>query len=255
MASCRCQFCERAFVSAQAVRAHLKSCEPYQKIRCKRTARLDESAYLGSGSLGVPSLGSGSVSSAALGNVANDGPIRKHGHTLHHEVGHERQERQHRDHVRDEDRTLRFEKIQSVLRAVIDSWWPNSPHVEELKSHALRAILREFQPLPVEYLHETELVIIATGIRDSIFRKAKQENEFAEKRSADRQLLIDHGRRYAQSELRSVDELTFDERLNIEKLVNSELDTVEGNESLADIEDLVESILEDQGIGRGDDDE
>ncbi|MFZ1988333.1 MAG: hypothetical protein WAW96_01050 [Alphaproteobacteria bacterium] len=86
-------------------------------------------------------------------------------------------------------------------------------------------------------------------LRDKLFQEAKEREDAAKNRADSWQELINHGHHYAQSELHDVDGLDLTERFRIERLINSELETVRGDESLADIEDLVESILDEEGIG------
>jgi hypothetical protein len=178
---------------------------------------------------------------------------------IEHRAEEERRERERREIARQERQAQRRDGIQKVKRHVIDWWWSGLDCDQELKGRALRLIERKLETLPVEDLPESELITIATGIRDALFREAERRERAAKKRVSDRQKLIEHGRSYAERELRAVDSLDFSERWRVQRLVESELETIEGDETCSEVEDLVESILEDEDLGweedQGDDDD
>jgi hypothetical protein len=60
---------------------------------------------------------------------------------------------------------------------------------------------------------------------------------------------------YVQRELREVDGLSFSHTWRIENAVKSDLESIAGTESLAEIEDRVEQIFEDHGLGCDDEDD
>ena len=63
---------------------------------------------------------------------------------------------------------------------VIDSWWSlNHTIPSETKAQALVAIEQELSRLPVDQLPRSELVAIAEGIRDRIYRPVDQAQQRA----------------------------------------------------------------------------
>jgi hypothetical protein len=63
------------------------------------------------------------------------------------------------------------------------------------------------------------------------------------------------GSGYAQRELRGVDGLSFSDSWRIESAVKSDLESIAGTESLAKIEDRVEQIFEEHGLGCDDEED
>ncbi|HTP77550.1 MAG TPA: hypothetical protein VMJ73_11300, partial [Rhizomicrobium sp.] len=84
---------------------------------------------------------------------------------------------------------------------------------------------------------------------DPIAREFRLDQECAERLTTERNRLIQHGRDYVAKELRFVEGLELSERLRSEARVARELEDVQGDESQEDIEDLVDEILDDEGIG------
>jgi hypothetical protein len=70
--------------------------------------------------------------------------------------------------------------IQSVKDKVIGSWWSAGHTIpSDTKAQALVAIDQESSRLPVDHLPRTELVAIAEGIRDRIYRPVIQAQQRA----------------------------------------------------------------------------
>jgi len=144
---------------------------------------------------------------------------------------------------------LRRAAIQKVKDQVVTNWYSRIYPDAEIKSRVLRAIEHAFANLQVEDLPHEELVSIAIGVRDPIAREFRLDQEYAERLTTERNRLIQHGRDYAAKELRSVEGLDLSERLRIEARAARELEDAQGDESQEDIEDLVDEILDDEGIG------
>jgi len=139
--------------------------------------------------------------------------------------------------------------IQDVKRQVVDCWFAGFLVPSDFKPRVCIAIERELQTLPVEEIPPSELVRLAEGIRDRMHRDEKAKAEQAARHAQQRQRLIQHGVSYVQRELREIDGLSFSDTWRIESAVKSDLESIAGTESLADIEDRVEQILEDHGLG------
>jgi hypothetical protein len=127
-------------------------------------------------------------------------------------------------------------------------WWPSVPDFTTLKSDVLRAIERELATLPLEEIPQDELVQIAVGIRDRLTREAVGAQERANRFSENRERLIQHGIRYGDRELDAVDDLGALDKWQIQSRIKEELSGIRGDETAAQIEDLVEEILEAEGI-------
>jgi hypothetical protein len=139
--------------------------------------------------------------------------------------------------------------IQDVKRQVVDYWFAGFGIPSDFKPRVCLAIERELQPLAVEEFPLSELIRLAEGIRDRMHRDEKAKTEQAARLAQQRQRLIQHGLAYAQRELRDVDGLSFSDSWRIERAVKSDLESIAGTESLADIEDRVEQIFEEYGLG------
>ena len=83
-----------------------------------------------------------------------------------------------------------------MKRQVLDWWWPDVTARTELNSRALAAIEKGLAPLPVEDLPHAELVIIAEGIRDQLYREAKATEQTAQRSASRRRDLIAFGKDY-----------------------------------------------------------
>lgn len=171
-----------------------------------------------------------------------------------------RRDEAERDHARREATALegrerRRTAIQNVKRQVVDWWWPDVTARTELKSRVLGEIEKGLAPLPVEDLPHAELVLIAEGIRDRLYREAKATEQVAQRNTTRRRDLIAFGKDYLARELREVQGLAVLDKWQIEKRVERELESIGGTETREDIEDQVEAILEDEGVGWDGDDE
>lgn len=317
-----CKFCGREFDNAQAVRAHLKSCAPYQEHRASRPEqesgsprqpRLRQPDPRG-GSLGRPSADDslGSIPPAYPGPSETNGfdPVRQ----LDQEIAMEQrriklrelhdsqdeldrraktleQERQReadreaetkraaereqlalrqqamdaqrlqdeRARTKQQREQRRREAIQDTKREVVDHWLPMAFVSSDLRAQILIEIERTLSALPVEDLPMDELVRIAAGVRDRLCDEAKRAEQAARQRTVELNRrcgqLKQHGMEYAKRELSDVEGLSSLTARSIEQRIARALDDITGDESTDDIEDLVEDILEHEGIGYEDDDD
>ena len=326
-----CKFCGREFAGSQAVRAHLKSCEPYREHRAARQeaeagpARepsLRQQSLRG-GSLGRASLGStsadetGSLDLAAgvspgSGAGASFDPVRQLDQQIavrqrrlklreldnaeddidrrstakeqererEEEVARraeadrqalqkrkmdERKAQEERERAKQARARRRRDQITAAKREVIDRWLSGAFVSGELKAEMLVEIERELSALPADDLPLEELVRIATGIRDRLHAAAERKEEDDRRRDREnrereqeriqrRQKLIRHGSDYAKRELSDVEGLDISDKWRIERRIDTELEDIIGDESSAEIEDLIDDILEREGIGYDDDD-
>jgi hypothetical protein len=145
--------------------------------------------------------------------------------------------------------------IQEVKRQVVDCWFAGFGIPSDFKPRVCLAIERELQLLAIEEIPLPELVRLAEGIRERMRRDEKAKAEQSNRLAQSRQRLIQHGVAYAQRELRDVDGLSFTDNWRIESAVKSDLESIAGSESLAEIEDRVEQIFEDHGLGCEDEEE
>jgi hypothetical protein len=144
--------------------------------------------------------------------------------------------------------------IQNAKQDAIRLWWPSVPDITALKAEVLSRIEGELAKLSVEELPPDELLLIAQGVRDRLTREAEGRARDAQRTSANRQKLIRHGTEYAARELKTVDGLDAFERLRITAKVQEELSGIAGDETTLDIEEMVEGVLEDEGIAWDDSD-
>jgi hypothetical protein len=294
--SVTCRFCDRQFANAQAVRAHLKSCEPYQTRTRERSAK---AGRLGSRASGSGNLGEDesevTLSSDSLGDSVIQLRQRLATERLrlelrgveeaHAEIdrradsakqqqerraaeltvqleakarGREEErerikvanaQRERREAINRARQESRRQKIQKVKEEVTSGWVAALYLSAELKSRVLRDIEIEFARLPIEDLPHGELIAIAEGICDPIYRAARQAQENKMQAAARRQRLVQHGHDYAASVLRAVDDLDVIERWRIERAVENDLEAIGANETTDDIEDRVDGLLESEGIG------
>jgi hypothetical protein len=152
-------------------------------------------------------------------------------------------------------RQRRREIIQGVKYHVVEQLVAPIFGRSDLKARALQDIERALTALPVEELPRAELVLIAEGIRDRLYRATLEAEQRSQEQAARRQRLIEHGCDYAGRELREVEGLSLTEVWKIEKRVRGELAAAEGTETTEAIEDWVEVILDAAGIEWDDEDE
>jgi hypothetical protein len=166
-----------------------------------------------------------------------------------------RREHERREAAEQQLRQRRREIIQGIKHHVVEQWVAPIFGRSDLKARALKDIEHELTPLPVEDLPRAELVLIAEGIRDRLYREAVEAERRSHEQAARRQRLVQHGCDYAARELREAAGIPLADIWKIEKHVREELAAVEGNETAADIEDWVDEILEAEGILWDDEDD
>jgi hypothetical protein len=162
-----CNFCRRSFRNTQAVRAHLKACPAYARLPKATLPRVGSKPRM----VGTPDrcpdvrpnwatgLQPTSPRSQAPRIVAGTGQ---------------------KANLSGIARWM----IQSVKDEVIGSWWsPGHTITSEAKAEALVAIDQKLARLPVDQLPRAELVTIAEGIRDRIYRPAIQAQQRAREKA------------------------------------------------------------------------
>lgn len=164
-------------------------------------------------------------------------------------------DRDRRESLKRERHARRRAAIQEAKREVMGNWHLRSFIDSDVKARVLQSIDHQLSQLPAEDLPLDELIQIAQGVRDKICRDVERAKKAIQSQAAERQRLIRHGSNYATAELRAVDGLDIFERMPIEEQVARALESIEGDESEGDIEDLVDEILEEEGLGWEDDDE
>src|SRR5437879_271725 len=274
-----CQFCGRQFTNTQAVRAHLKACAAYHGR--------DQAADSAFGT--VPKAADAGTE-LPNGEVARDG--QKGAGRLR------AQERADRQAFREAEEFLRREaaerrarqrraQIQSVKDETVgfgSSQHPTMTIPAEVRAEALQEIERKLSALPhVDELPRRELVQIAEGIRDRLFRPVLEAQETARQRAraeqdearqrarADeearrgakveeaahqraeaaaleraeaKQRLVERGMSVADRELRADPDLDPGERQDIREWVQSVLkEELSGPESNEEVNDLVNDLL------------
>src|SRR5437879_12558324 len=179
-----CQFCGRQFTSPQGVRAHLKACAAYHG----RDQAADSA--LGRVALGTVPEAADAGTELPNGEVARDG--QKGAGRLR------AQERADRQAFREAEEFLRREaaerrarqrraQIQSVKDETVgfgSSQHPTMTIPAEVRAEALQEIERKLSALPhVDELPRRELVQIAEGIRDRLFRPVLEAQEAPRQRA------------------------------------------------------------------------
>ena len=235
MKTATCNFCRRSFRNTQAVRAHLKACPAYGRLpkatlpkvgnKPRTVSAPDWDPGVHSSPEGVPwptpprpqpaPIVTGTGQKAILSGLARW-------------------------------------MIQSVKDTVIGSWWsPGHTIPSEAKAQALVAIDQELSRLPVDQLPRTELVTIAEGIRDRIYRpvmhaqqRAREEEERRRQQARQRTTLIAAGVTYAYQALRQRHDLESWTRLDLEQKVKRTIEqAIDGSESEVDMRALVDNIV------------
>jgi hypothetical protein len=149
---------------------------------------------------------------------------------------------------------LRRTAIQVVKREVLDSWWSiRHPAPAEIKAEALAAIERELSRLPADELPRSELVTIASGIRDRMYapvlaaqQRAREEEKRQQAHTLHRPLRIAAGALHATRWLGQNPDLDGHTRADLERTVRQALDKeLDGSESDTDVKARVEEILGD----------
>jgi hypothetical protein len=142
--------------------------------------------------------------------------------------------------------------IQSVKDQVIGSWWlPGHTIPSEIKAEALVSIDQELSRLPVDQLPRTELVTVAEGVRDRIYRpviqaqqRARDEEERRRQQARQRTTLIAAGITYANQALRQQHVLESWTRLDLEQKMKRAVEqAIVGSESEADLRALIDHLV------------
>jgi hypothetical protein len=121
-------------------------------------------------------------------------------------------------------------------------------------AEALTEIEKKLSKLPVAELPEPELLTLAEGIRDRLYRpviqaqdRASAEDERRRQQAQRRADLIAYGVSYANSELEKEQDLDGWARLSIRENVKGTLEQeLDGSESQADVRGLVDESLDDK---------
>ena len=232
MKGATCHFCGQHFRNTQAVRAHLKGCAAYRQLP-KAT---------------VPSIGSATATLSGRGPHPGSRPAPDPGPPRRREPPRIATDLSPAPY----QNVLRRGQIQSVKDKVIGSWWqPGHTIPSEVKAQALVAIEQELARLPVDQLPRSELVTIAEGIRDRLYRpvlQAQQRAQEAEDRKRNqarqRTTLIASGAAHANQILRQQHDLDGRTRLDLEQQVKRALEQeIDGSESEADLQARVDDLL------------
>jgi hypothetical protein len=233
MKTATCNFCRRSFRNTQAVRAHLKACPAYGRLPKATLPRVGNKLR----TVGAPDRDPGIRSH--LEDVPRPTPPRPQPARIVAGNG-------------QNFSGLARWMIQSVKDTVIGSWWlPGHTFSSEIRAQALVAIDQELSRLPVDQLPRTELVMIAEGIRDRIYRpviqaqqRERAEEERRRQQARQRTTLIAAGVTYANQALRQQHALESWTRLDLEQKVKRAIEqTVDGSESEADLRALVDRLL------------
>ncbi len=294
-----CQFCKRKFKNAQAVRAHLRGCQAYQGDKPKAKPR-GRAAYKGRAVPPAPDEGGDDDAPDTEGLVlfeteeepwtsdpsstrlpkthTPEGTWEKRARQQVEAWRQDRQQAERQRAAREAEERRRKEEaerlrkrqlaIQRVKDRVIGNWWSFRHTIpSETRARAYQEIQGALSALPVEDLPESELVAIAEGVRDRLYRpimtaqdEAKRVEEQRRReeqqrvlegaqRTASKEELLGHGNDYACSALEDVEDLDPRDRETILRRVERALEReLAGDESEDDVEDLVEGILEEEGI-------
>ena len=289
MTGATCKFCGEGFRNRQAVRAHLKGCTAYRQMP-------QASEPLGTEPKAPPWRAPRTPADRGRPGQRmetdethprqREEPPQDHAQEAERE--HRRQQEelaQQRERDREvarlrgqqeaqarEDREAADRKakdrrrgtIQRVKNRVIEGYWSLKYTIPtEAKAQAITEIEKELSKLPVDELHEAELVTIAEGIRDRIYKavmqaqdRAKAEEERKHQQARRRAERIEAGVAYASQELRKEKDLDGWTRSEIEQKVKLILEQEIGDhESEDDVEALVDEFLDDELGEPGEDDE
>ena len=230
-----CNFCRRSFRNTQAVRAHLKACPAYGRLPKAPLPRVGNKPR----TVGAPDSDPGVRS--PWEDVPR--PILPRPQPARIVAGTGQKATRS---------ALARWMIQSVKDQVIGSWWsPGLTIPSETKAQALLAIDQELSRLPVDQLPRTELVTIAEGIRDPIYRpviqaqeRAREEEERRRQQARQRTTLIAAAVTYANHALRQRHDLESWTRLDLEQKVKRAIEqAIDGSESEVDMRALVDNVV------------
>lgn len=236
MTGARCNFCGRTFRNQQAVRAHLKSCPAYRQLpkatvpRVGNTPGTSRSRTSAPGTPPVPEP------------KPEDSRPRRQAPLPASDSGHGSLNPARRRLV-----------IQSVKNEVIGSWWSLGHTIpSETKAQALAAIEQELSRLPTDQLPRSEVVTIAEGIRDRIYRpviaaqqRAREDAERQRTQARQRTALIAAGVAQATRVLRQHQDIDGWSRLDLEQKIKRALEQeVDGSESEPELQARVGEIID-----------
>ncbi len=289
-----CQFCGRRFTNPQAVRAHLKACAAYhERDQAARSA-------LGSAPLGTLPKGPGAGTEFTDEDTDREGQreaARQRAQERADQQAFKEVEAYLRRAAAERRARERRELIQSVKGETVGSWpWQHPTIPADVKAEALQEIERKLSALPhVDELPRRELVQLAEGIRDRLFRpvreaqeaarqraraeeearhraraeeescrrakvegeatRRREEEAAARERAEAKRHLLERGVSVADQELRADPDLYPGEREDIREWVHGVLEEqLSGEESKAEVDDLVDDIL-DEEFGQEDEDD
>jgi hypothetical protein len=229
-----CNFCRRSFRNTQAVRAHLKACPAYGRLPKAPLPKVGNKPRTASAPDSDPGVRS-------PWEDVRPAPPRPQPARIVAGTG----------QTANLSALARW-MIQSVKEEVIGSWWsPGHTIPSETKAQALVAIDQGLSRLPVDQLPRTELVTIAEGIRDPIYRpviqaerRAREEEERRRQQARQRTTLIAAGVTYANQALRQRHDLDSWTRLDLEQKVKRAIEqAIDGSESEVDMRTLVDSLV------------
>jgi len=230
-----CNFCRRSFRNAQAVRAHLKACPAYGRLPKATLPRV------GNRPRAVSAADPDSGVHPSWQDVARPTPPRPQPALIVAGTGHKATLS-----------GLARWTIQSVKDTAIGSWWsPGHTIPSETKAQALVAIEQELSRLPVDQLPRSELVMIAEGIRDRIYRpviqaqqQAREAQERGRQQARQRTILTAAGVAHANQILRQQQPLESWTRFELEQHVKRAIEqAIVGSESEADLRALVGTLV------------
>jgi cation transport regulator ChaB len=288
MKGATCHFCGQRFRNRQAVRAHLKGCAAYRQLP---EANLPKDIQPTAPAGGTSAAGTRSTAGRAtrrarvrsriddlwadpgdLGNGQEEILRRPHARgepdqrTRQQEAARQREddrelarlrtqqeaeERARREVAGREARERRRRTIQNVKDQTV-GWYSGGCKIpREAEAQALTKIEQELWRLP-EDLPESELAILAEGIRDRIYQpviqaqdQARKDEERKRQQARRREDLVEAGVAYASRELEQEKDLEAWLRWNIPQKVQQLLEReIVGNESESDVEDRVDEILD-----------
>ncbi|HWA21530.1 MAG TPA: hypothetical protein VG735_03935 [Caulobacterales bacterium] len=178
--------------------------------------------------------------------------------TARRQAEHQKAEQTRRQEAETKRRAERRTIIQNVKAAAMQRRWISSA---DLRAQALQDVETALSSLAVEELPQAELSQIADGICAKIQESeraaalADMQGQLATlTRSTRRTQLAQHGRNFAERELRAVDGLSSFERARIAGRVADALTDLTGDETNAAVEARVEAVLEREGLGWEDED-
>ncbi len=304
----RCAFCHKKFLSKQSVRAHLRHCETYKNRETQGRLPIGKAAFIGrhlpkaeketgfdpavharqqveqeEARLRLRQLQAAHLeldmkeadrqrrerqeAEAAATRARDEASARERARL-------EVQERKQKEEAEADRQRRRREIFQEVKDRVIRRWWRIRYTIpSEVQAQALKEIEQELSALAVEELPETELIEIAEGVRDRLYRPVMAAQDEAQGREEERERqeraraleesmaklqetaksirldrekdeLIGYADRFASEELDERGIRPGFERYAILEKVKDELrKRLTGVEDKSDTEDLVEAIL------------